>query len=47
MRTVSTGKMSESPEPLWEPWRTEGGAEQNTEKFNSNLLTGDVSWVAS
>lgn len=33
--TVSTGKMSESPEPLWEPWRTEGGAEQKTGKVDS------------
>ena len=32
MRTVSTGKKSESPEPLCEPWRTEGGAEQKTGK---------------
>ena len=28
LMTVSTGKMSESPEPLWEPCRTAGGGEQ-------------------
>ena len=43
MRTVSTGKMSDSPEPLWEPWRTEGGAEQNTERVHiSYQLLGDL-----